>query len=35
VPSGAKDVVRCSAERYGRALRGELHGISATRAARS
>jgi hypothetical protein len=35
IPSGAKDVVRRSAERYGRALRGELHGISATRAART
>jgi hypothetical protein len=35
VPSGAKEVVRRSAERYGRALRGELHGVSATRAART
>jgi hypothetical protein len=35
IPTGAKDVVRRSAERYGRALRGELHGISATRAPRS
>ena len=35
IPTGAKDVVRRSAERYGRALRGELQGISATRAARS
>lgn len=35
IPSGAKDVVRRSAERYGRALRGELHGISATRPART
>jgi hypothetical protein len=35
ITAGAKDVVRRSAERYGRALRGELHGISASRAARS
>jgi hypothetical protein len=35
VGAGAKDVVRRSAERYARALRGELHGISATRAART
>jgi hypothetical protein len=35
IPSGAKDVVRRSAERYGRALRGELPGVSATRAART
>jgi hypothetical protein len=35
IPSGAKDVVRRSAARYGRALRGELHGVSATRAART
>ena len=35
VPSGAKEVVRRAAERYGRALRGELHGVSATRAART
>jgi hypothetical protein len=34
VPAGAKDVVMRSAERYGRALRGELPGISSTRAAR-
>ena len=32
IPSGAKDVVMRSAERYGRALRGEL---SSTRAART
>ena len=32
VPSGAKDVVRRSAERYGRALRGELPGLRSTRA---
>jgi hypothetical protein len=31
----AKDVVRRSAERYARALRGELHGISTTRAPRT
>ena len=31
----AKAVVRRSAERYGRALRGELHGVSATRAVRT
>jgi hypothetical protein len=35
IPWGAKDVVRRSVERYGRALRGELHGVSATRAART
>ncbi len=35
VPSGAKDVVMRSAERYGRALRGELPGLSSTRAART
>ena len=35
VPSGAKQVVRRSAERYGRALRGELPGVSATREPRS
>jgi hypothetical protein len=35
IPRGAKDVVRRSVERYGRALRGELHGVSATRAART
>ena len=35
IPAGAKDVVRRSAERYGRALRGELHGISAARAPRT
>jgi hypothetical protein len=34
IPSGAKEVVRRSAERYGRALRGELPGVSATRPAR-
>jgi hypothetical protein len=35
IPTGAKEVVRRSAERYGRALRGELPGVSATRAART
>jgi hypothetical protein len=35
IPAGAKDAVRRSAERYGRALRGELPGVSSTRAART
>jgi hypothetical protein len=35
IPAGAKDVVRRSAERYARALRGELPGVSSTRAART
>ena len=35
MPSGAKQIVMRSAERYGRALRGELPGLSSTRAART
>ncbi len=35
IPSGAKQAVMRSAERYGRALRGELPGISSTRAVRT
>jgi hypothetical protein len=35
VPAGAKDVVRRSAERYGRALRGELPGLRTTPARRT
>jgi len=35
IASGAKDVVRRSAERYGLALRGELPGVRSTRAART